>query len=296
MTIRKFLATVLVVAAVGQTRADDAYAITVAGLTMFNTATPGTFTTPIAITGLNVGHSLRSIDFRPANGQLYGMSINLNSLTESQLYTIDLTTAVATPVGGTITLTGNTSDISIDFNPVVDRLRVVGFADQNYRVNPITGTLVLQDTNITPSTATVVAIAYDNNFAGATSTTLYGYEFQTDTLVRIGSAGGTPNSPNGGVLETIGGTGGPSAFDGFVSFDIGTTGNAFVSLDDAVSPTAASEFYSVDLATGALTLIDDEVFQILDFALVPVPEPATLTLTGVAIVGAIAGLRRRNRA
>ncbi len=57
------------------------------------------------------------------------------------------------------------------------------------------------DTILTPNTRQVRGIAYDRN-EGASLTTLYAYEFSTDTLATIGGIDGNP-SPNGGVINTL---------------------------------------------------------------------------------------------
>ena len=60
----------------------------------------------------------------------------------------------------------------MDFNPVPDRIRLVSDTRQNLRIHPDLGTLVSADGALNPA-GNVVAVAYSNNFAGATSTTLY---------------------------------------------------------------------------------------------------------------------------
>src|SRR5205823_2115242 len=133
-----------------------------------------------------------AIDFRPATGQLFGLGF---AGTTGQIYTINTATAEATAVGST-SLTLNATDIAFgfDFNPATDRIRITTNNQENLRVNPDTGALVLSDSSIT--TGDIAGIAYDRNFLGATSTTLFGYNFQNDNLVTVGSVNGTPNSPN----------------------------------------------------------------------------------------------------
>ena len=74
-----------------------------------------------------------------------GSSTGLGST--SRLYTIDLTSGVATQVGASpfaAALSG--TNFGFDFNPVVDRVRVVSDADQNLRLNPNNGALAATDT------------------------------------------------------------------------------------------------------------------------------------------------------
>lgn len=270
---------------------------TTTSLVSFDSATPGTFTTSVAITGLVAGQFLRGIDFRPSNGLLYAVSAGNTTATatSAQLYTVNLTTGALTTVGSGFTIAGNGSTrVSIDFNPVVDALRVVTGTAQNYRVNPVTGALIAQDTNITPADL-IADVAYSNNVAGATSTTLYAYDYTTDALGTIGGVGGTP-SPNGGAYTAIGSTGLVSAIAA-IGFDIsGATGVGYISLDDDASTTADTEFYSANLTTGALSLLGTSPGALLDISAAPqaapVPEPATLAALGL---GAAALLRRRRQ-
>ena len=161
-----------VLAPAAHLRAELIYAVTTTNVLLsFDSATPGTVTTIAAITGLQAGENILGIDLRPATGQLYGLG------STSRLYTISPVTGTATQVGsaGAFTLTGTA--FGFDFNPVVDRIRVVSNADQNLRLNPNDGTLTAIDTNLAfaagdpnqGANPNVVALAYTNNFAGAGS-------------------------------------------------------------------------------------------------------------------------------
>jgi hypothetical protein len=244
-----------------------------------------------AITGLTAGHTLRGIDFRPSDARLYALSTATNN-SSAQLYTINLATGAATPIGAGFTLTGNTSTrISLDFNPVVNALRVVTGSGQNYRVNANNGTLIAQDTNISGNPL-ISGIAYTNNVAGAATTTLYAYDFLTDNL-------GTIIPPNNGTFNFVGNSG-IFTGDAGSGFDIsGATGNAYFSADDLFgSPGAGDEFFRVNLATGAFTQISiDDVFSgalnLLDFS-IEVPTPGSLVLA-LAALGLLAGTHQRRR-
>ena len=61
-------------------------------LLFFDSATPGTIASTIGISGLQGGENVLGIDFRPANGQLYGLG------SAGHIYTINTTTGAATLV------------------------------------------------------------------------------------------------------------------------------------------------------------------------------------------------------
>ena len=90
------------------------------------------------IKGLAPGEDIVSIDSRAANGLLYGLT------KQNTLYTLNPYSGVATKVGpaGTPDLALVGKAFAIDFNPSVDRLRVVTDAAQNLRINPLTGVVV----------------------------------------------------------------------------------------------------------------------------------------------------------
>jgi hypothetical protein len=282
-------------------QAETLYGVTDASssqaLFRFDSANAAGSTTIATITGLSLGEIIRDIDFRPANGLLYAITTTAEVPTSARLYTINLSTGAATAVGAAFTLTGNASSrFSVNFNPVADSLRVVTGSGQNYRVNPINGTLVAQDTSLLDGADTplISAVAYTNSFVGATQTTLYAYDYFTDTVGMIGSLDGTPNSPNGG-LYTVLGDSGVVTFSAAAGMDIsGATGVAYFAGDDANSPTAASEFYTVNLSTGALTWVGNLPVAAIGIS-VPVPEPVTwaLMLLGLGAMSRhLAGRRR----
>ena len=59
-------------------------------LLSFDSSTPGTIATNVALTGLQAGETAVGIDFRPANGVLYAVGSG------SRLYVINTTTGAAT--------------------------------------------------------------------------------------------------------------------------------------------------------------------------------------------------------
>jgi Domain of unknown function (DUF4394) len=240
-------------------------------LVRFATNAPATVAPPLAVTGLVAGDMLKAIDYRPANGVLYAIATD-GSNAAVRTYTINPATGAATVVGGLVTLPTPSSSWDINFNPTVDRIRVVNDQDENARLVPDNGTLAGDDTNLT-SAATVDAVAYTNPFAGATVTTLYALNATTNRLATIGGINGTP-SPNGGVVTDIGPLG--ITFAGSpAAFDIATNNVAWAVL----RPSGGSlSLYTINLTSGAATLtgtVGDGTLILDDIAIV---DPA-LTLS-----------------
>lgn len=204
----------------------------------FDSTTPGTIKRTTAVLGLSTGESLVGIDFRPANGQLFGLVVNG---TNARLVIINIVTGGTTQVGPAFTVSG--TDFGFDFNPTNDRIRITSDADINLLVDPNTGAVTTQ-TNLNPGTPNVVASAYNNNFAGANVTTLYAIDSATDQLFT--------QVPAAGTLTLVGNLG----FDtgGLVGFDISGLGDqAFASLTGASA--TSSQLRSIDLSTGDASLI-----------------------------------------
>ncbi len=144
-------------------------------LIRYNAKSVKTSLSSVSITGMGPAEKMLSIDFRPATGDLYGIS------DASKLYIINLSTGLARAVAATpLTPVVAGAVISIDFNPTTDRLRLVSNTGQNLRINPETATVEATDTNI--SGGTVMGIAHTNSFAGASTTILYDIDPVAKTL------------------------------------------------------------------------------------------------------------------
>ena len=218
-------------------------------------ATPGTIDKTVLISGVQLNETIVAIDFRPATGQLYGLGI-VNPVGDDagRLYLIDPDSGVATPVGpGPFsTSLADGANYGFDFNPAVDRIRVVNSADQNMRINPFTGVIAGNDTSIDNPTSgeEIFSSAYDRNTAGTTLTTLYAIDIYSDQLMMQGGVNGAP-SPNGGVISAVGPLG-VLLGSRLGGFDIGSDGTAYASLQTIGG---LFSLYQINLATGAATLV-----------------------------------------
>ncbi|MBS0659292.1 MAG: DUF4394 domain-containing protein [Verrucomicrobia bacterium] len=305
MNTKAILAATAAVLFTGTASAETIFGLTTTqAIVTFDSASPGTVSAPIGLTGQLSGHTVRSIDFRPnttGGATMYAISADAANTT-AQVYSVNFATGALTPLGTTFTLTGNTSQyISIDFNPAADRLRIVTGSGQSFRWNPVTSAFVQADTALTYAAGQgsgvpfVAGVAYDQNANGTPVTTLFGFDLNTNNLVRIGGQGGVP-SPNGGLVSNIGATG-ITPFDGNIGFDVGTfLGNAYISAHTGVT---TDTLYSINLATGvasSLGVLGGTGFGIVDITVTAVPEPSTV-LAGIAAVGGVAlQIRRRRQA
>lgn len=186
------------------------------------------------INGLATGETLKAIDFRPLTGELFGIS------SANKVYEVDVTTGATAAVADLSAFSLGTAS-GFDFNPAVDRLRIVGESGVNLRVNPTTGEVAV-DTAL-PTGRVVTASAYSNNLAGTPLTTLFGIDTASDRLVRQGNP-----SPNDGVVTEIG-TGLGINFTSNTGFDIVTD----LGLGNIAYATAGSTLYTINLATGGAT-------------------------------------------
>jgi len=228
-------------------------------LRFIDTSAPSATIGTVPITGLQVGEAITAIDYRPATGALYGVGVVTGG--QSRLYIINTTTGAATLVGGGpfdsfVGLT-TTAGLGMDFNPVVDRIRLVNNLGTNMRVNPDTAAVTIDtstdfaagDPNQSNSNDPN-SIAYSNNFAGALSTTLYGVVSGNGPIVvTIGSPGGSPISPNTGQMFTVGSTLTPGYSTLHQGLDISPSGVAYAVMDNN------DTLYTINLGTGAATVV-----------------------------------------
>ena len=245
----------------GAERVEKAVAVTASNkLLKFNAGRPDRILTKLGITGLQVGETLLGIDYRVSKDQLYGLG------SSGRLYIINEDTAVASAVGVPFAVKLEGTQFGFDFNPTVDRIRVVSNTGQNLRLHPDTGAVVdsnpalegvqtdgklmyaAGDVNFGKSPMTVGA-AYSYNKADTKITTNFALDAAAGTLVTQGSREGVMPavSPNTGQLFTIGSLG--LAFNN-ASFDIQAVSDvAFAALNS--DGTSSSRWVMIDLKTGA---------------------------------------------
>jgi hypothetical protein len=159
-------------------------------LLQFNERRPDRIKDIQVIRGLDDGVTLRGIDFRPATGDLYGVG------SDNIVYRVNPQTGIAVGEGPAFTPGLNGRSFGFDFNPTVDKIRVTSDAQQNLRLNPDDGNVLLVDKNLNPGMPQVVGSAYTNSSFTPDkpmTTTLYGVDAATDQLF-------IQNPPNDGTL------------------------------------------------------------------------------------------------
>lgn len=186
----------------------------------------------------NVSGSVVGIDVRPANGKLYALTLS------GGIYTLDPKTGEATMVSQLGQAANTGLNPVVDFNPVADRLRVLGIDGASYRINVDSGQVVVDGAlKYDPSDAAagktpmVQAGAYSNSFAGTKETGLYDIDSALGTFL-------LQAPPNDGILKTRGSLGvkpmAPMAFDIVADGKGGNLGYLV----------AGKTLYTVDIATG----------------------------------------------
>ncbi len=207
------------------------------GLYRFNAQDVKSLPTKIAITGLATDEKILSIDFRPATGDLYGVS------SASKLYLINATGDVR-QISNTAFNPGIAQEavVSMDFDPSTDLIRLVTNKGQNLRINPESGGIVNVDASIVGD-VTLFGVAYNNSRAGAKTSTLYDIDTKNKKLYKQEPA-------NEGKLVAIGN----------LDLNLGTDVSFDISADNvnamAIGKTGDStKLFTINLATGAAKLV-----------------------------------------
>jgi hypothetical protein len=216
-----------------------------------------------SISGLSGDTALVGIDYRIQDGKLYGVG------NAGGVYTIDTGTAVATLVNNlSIALSG--SQFGVDFNPVADRLRIIGNDGQSLRHNVNAGGVTLADLSLNYTAGTTVtgiaAAAYTNNDLDLlTGTSLFDIDPTLDQVV-------LQSPPNNGSLVATGklavDTGSAVGFDIYTDLSSTNRNNVNIALA-SLTVGGVTGVYSINLLTG-------EALQFSRFA-------AGLNVTDIAV-------------
>ena len=236
-----------------------AYALAGANLLTFDTALPGTIRTSTGVTGLAPGQTLVGLDVRPATNTLYALGFNPMAQ-DYTLYTLNSLTGALTAVNAApIPLALGTGKIGFDFNPTVDRIRVVSTNRTNFRLNPVNGTVAATDGLLTYApgdanaarTPSIAAAAYTNSFGGSTATELFDYDQNANVLA-------LQSPPNDGTLVTRGGSGltvNTAAPNLDLDIFSASAGNNAAYLVATSGTSNGSILYTVNLANGTATTV-----------------------------------------
>jgi uncharacterized protein DUF4394 len=259
---------------------------------------PGTttFVRLVRVADGAVDGNLTGVDFRVADGN----NNRLYAVTDTgKLYTIGLTAATlgqATLVSAMTPRFPSGYQSLMDFNPVVDAIRLIGSDALNYAIvkgaNGVLNTTAVQ-TSLTynPNDVNkgampkVSAGSYNNNFIGATVTIFYALDNNLDTLVTIDPAAAGGSSATGtGVLRTIGNlvtpTGGRIKVSPTADLDIytqvngtnqlvGVSGRTFFTIDLGQASGAAALGTSKNIITNGIAAAADTGGRFVDVAAAP---------------------------
>ena len=207
-------------------------------LTMIDTATQKAGKS-MKVTGSS--GKIAGIDVRPADSTLYALT------TDGTIYTVD-SAGKATMKSRMDTVLAASAMATVDFNPVADRMRVIGSDGTNLRVNvedgktTVDGKLKFAEADMHKGEGPmIVAGAYINAMKGAKETTLYDIDGKIGGLIKQAP-------PNDGVLGAIGKLG---VMPKAIAFDIETaadgTNTGWLLADSAL--------HKVDLATGKASMV-----------------------------------------
>lgn len=207
-------------------------------LVMFDTETLAVSGT-MEVTGVD---GLAGIDVRPADKMLYGVSL------AGEVVTIDTASGAATVKSTLSEKLSSYEGAIVDFNPMADRLRLMGTDGTNHRVNVDDG-MVTVDGSLAyvagdmheGETPAIVAASYINSIGKPEATGMFDIDATIAALIKQAP-------PNDGTLAAVGklGVQGSSyAFDISATEDL--TNTAYLVIDNAL--------HTVDLETGAATAV-----------------------------------------
>lgn len=210
-------------------------------LVMFDTETLAVSGT-MDVSGVD---ALAGIDVRPADGMLYGVSL------DGEVFTIDVATGAATTKSTLSEKLSSYEGAIVDFNPKADRLRLMGADGTNHRVNvddgmvTVDGSLAYEDADMHAGEAPAIAAAAYTNSIGTPETTAM-YDIDTTIVALIQQV-----SPNDGTLAAIGklGVDGGDHYAFDIKADAEGSNTAYLVIGKSL--------HTVALDSGAATVVGD---------------------------------------
>jgi Domain of unknown function (DUF4394) len=194
-------------------------------------------TKSMKVSGVN--GALVGIDVRPADGMLYGVVADGTVVTIAMDGKATMKSKLETMLAAGVAAT-------VDFNPVADRLRIIGSDGTNLRANvddgkvTTDGALKYAESDMHKGEKpNIIAGAYTNSFKGTTETALYDIDATIGGLIKQAP-------PNDGVLNAVGRLGVKADR---VAFDIASDGKG----GNEAWLMSGDTLYSVDLASGKAT-------------------------------------------
>ena len=203
-------------------------------LVWFDTDSPSQMKT-IEVTGVD---RLHGIDLRPMDKMVYGLA------DDGSLVTINLETGAATAVSKLDTMLPDGVTASVDFNPMADKLRVMGSDGTNLRADPASGKVTKDgslafeagDANAEEK-PNIVATAYINSFGKPEKTAMYDIDGRGWFIQQT--------KPNDGTLKTIGELGVQLGEN--VAFDVQTSAEG----SNTAWLVTGGVLYKINIETGA---------------------------------------------
>ncbi|WP_375451561.1 DUF4394 domain-containing protein [uncultured Devosia sp.] len=206
--------------------------------------------------------SLHGIDVRPADGLLYGVAA------DNTVVTIELATGAATVKSSLSEALPEGVAAIVDFNPMADRLRLMGTDGTNLRANvddgmvTVDGKLAYEEADMHAGEApAIAAAAYTNSVGKPEATKMFDIDTTIVALIQ-------QTKPNDGTLAAIGKLG----IDGAENYAIDISATA--ELVNTAYLLAGTTLHTVDLETGAATAVGelsglDGMAAIRDIAILP---------------------------